>query len=226
MFEPMARALSQLDDPVFLRVIAWSVLLALICFAGLGAAAVWMVGHTLALHGILGWLAEWFGAAGVVLLAMWLFLPVAAVIGTLFFDRVAAAVETRFYPGLDAPDPAPLASQLWDAAALGLRILGLNVAALALGLALPGIGLAIGWAIAAYAIGRGLFVAVAMRRMGRGQAAALYRANRGIVLAQGGLLALAAYVPLANLLIPVIGVAAMVHALDRSLYPTAVPRPV
>jgi uncharacterized protein involved in cysteine biosynthesis len=71
--------------------------------------------------------------------------------------------------------------------------------------------------VAAYAIGRGLFVAVAMRRMSRAAAESVYRTNRGAVLVQGGVLALAAYVPVMNLLIPIIGVAAMVHVLDMAL---------
>jgi uncharacterized protein involved in cysteine biosynthesis len=37
------------------------------------------------------------------------------------------------------------------------------------------------------------------------------------VLAYGGLMALAAYVPLLNLLLPIIGTAAMVHLLDLAL---------
>jgi CysZ protein len=75
--------------------------------------------------------------------------------------------------------------------------------------------------IAAYAIGRGLFVAVAMRRMPRAMAESLYRRCRGTVLAQGAILALAAYVPIMNLLIPIIGTAAMVHILDAALSATA-----
>ena len=56
-----------------------------------------------------------------------------------------------------------------------------------------------------------------MRRMPRAAAEALYRRARPVVLAQGCVLALAAYVPILNLLIPMIGTAAMVHVLDRSL---------
>jgi len=82
---------------------------------------------------------------------------------------------------------------------------------------LPGIGFMLAWAIAAYAIGRGLFVAVAMRRMPRPAADLVYRSARGIILAYGGIMALAAYVPLLNLFIPVLGTAAMVHVLDLSL---------
>jgi len=71
--------------------------------------------------------------------------------------------------------------------------------------------------IAAYAIGRGLFVAVAMRRMPRPLAESLYRANRTVIWVQGAVLALTAYVPILNLLIPIIGVATMVHVLDMAL---------
>jgi uncharacterized protein involved in cysteine biosynthesis len=62
-----------------------------------------------------------------------------------------------------------------------------------------------------------LFIAVAMRRLNRPDAELLYRSIRPIALAQGGAMAAAAYFPLLNLLIPVIGTAAMVHVLDLAL---------
>jgi CysZ protein len=96
-------------------------------------------------------------------------------------------------------------------------VLLLNIVALLLAFLIPGIGLVLGWMIAAYAIGRGLFVAVAMRRMPREVAESAYAAHRFTVLLTGGVLAAAAYVPFANLLIPVIGVAAMVHVLDVAM---------
>ena len=217
VFAPLARAIGQLDDPVFrgvmVRGIGWSVA----CVVALHAGTAWIVHRLLGMHGLLAWGADIVGAIGASLLAFWLFLPVAAAIGTLYFDRIAAAVEQRFYPFLPPPNGAPLLEQVWDGLAVALRVLMLNIAALILVLLLPGIGLILGWAIAAYAIGRGLFVAVAMRRMPRRVAESLYRANRGAVWAHGGILALAAYIPVMNLFIPVIGVAAMVHVLDVAL---------
>jgi CysZ protein len=63
--------------------------------------------------------------------------------------------------------------------------------------------------------------------MSRLDAELLYRRHRGIVLTQGGLIALASYVPLMNLLIPLIGTAAMVHVLDDALIATRdLPSPV
>jgi len=173
------------------------------------------VDHFLHLHGWIGWVADALGSFGASLLALWLFLPVAVMIGTLYIERIARAVERRYYPMLPAAQGAPLASQLLDAANVGWRILLLNLLALVAALVLPGIGVVLAWLIGGYAIGRGLFVAIAMRRMPRPAAEAVYRRARGMVLVQGCALALAGYVPILNLLIPVVGTAAMVHVLDR-----------
>jgi CysZ protein len=214
---PMRRALAQLDDPVFLGVVVRSLVWSVLAFVVLLVVAIWSVHHLFALQGWLAWGADLLGGLGAGLLAFWLFFPVAAVIGTLFIERIARAVERRFYPSLPEARGASLAAQMWDGLAVGARILLLNAVALVLAVFLPGVGLLLAWAIGAFAIGRGLFVAVAMRRMSRPEAEALYRRERPVVLAQGAVLALAGYVPILNLLLPMIGTAAMVHVLDRSI---------
>jgi CysZ protein len=217
IFLPFVRAVVQLDDPTFLGVLLRSAGWSLACFATLHVAAIAAIHRLLELHGWLAWTADILGSIGASLLSLWLFLPVAAAIGLMYFDRIALAVERRFYPWLARPDGASLIEQTRDGMAVALKVLALNVVALLLAFLLPGTGLILGWMIAAYAIGRGLFVAVAMRRMPRGMAEALYRARRGVILTQGGILALAAYIPILNLLIPIIGTAAMVHVLDMAL---------
>jgi CysZ protein len=216
-FTPLARALGQLDDAVLLGVLWRSVLWAAVCFVALHVLAIVMVHRLLDLHGWLGWMTDVLGGIGASLLALWLFVPVAVAIGTLYIDRISRAVERRYYPSLMPAEGAPVTSQLLDAANVGLRILLLNVLALIAALILPGIGLVLAWLIGGYAIGRGLFAAVAMRRMPRLAAEALYRRARGAVLVQGCLIALAGYVPILNLLIPVVGTAAMVHVLDWAM---------
>src|SRR6185437_7492646 len=216
-FLSLSRALAQLGDRSFLGVLLRSLAWSAAIFAGLQVAVVWLVDKWLNLHGLLGWAADLLGSIGASILTLWLFLPVAAAIGTLYFDRIAHAVEQRYYPGLPPPAAAPMIEQIWDGVALGLRILLLNLVALLLAILLPGVGLMLGWAVAAYAIGRGLFVAVAMRRMSRAAAESQYAHARIVVLLLGGLMALAACVPLLNLLIPVVGTAAMVHLLDLVL---------
>jgi len=186
-------------------------------FSGLHLGVLWAVHRALALHGWLAWGADVLGTVGASLLGLWLFLPLAAGIATLFIDRVARAVERRYYPTLPPAPGASLLTELADALALVWRILLLNLLALVLALVLPGIGLLLAWAIGAYAIGRGLFMTVALRRFDRGVAQRLYTANRPAVLVQGGVMALAGYLPGFNLLIPVLGTAAMVHVLDAAM---------
>jgi CysZ protein len=217
MLLPLTRALSQLSDPALFGVVWRSVLFSALFFVLILAGTIGTIHHFAAGHGILAWALDALGSVAAAVLAMWLFLPVAATIGALYFERIARAVERRFYPSMPPPESAPMWDQVWDGVAVGLRVLGLNILALLLTLFLPGIGLPIGWAIASWAIGRGLFVAVAMRRLNRPDAEALYRAVRPVALAQGGAMTAAAYFPLLNLLIPVVGTAAMVHVLDLAL---------
>lgn len=212
---PLTRAIAQLDDRAFLGVLWRSLAWAVVCFVALHVAAVWGVEHLLHRHGWVNWGAGFLASLGATVLACWLFLPLAAVIGMLYIDRIAAAVERRWYPMLPPAQPAPLMQQIMDGIALGLRILLLNL--LALLLAVTWIGLPLGWLIAGYGTGRGLFMAVAMRRMPREAAKDAYRSVWVIVLVYGAILAFAAYVPLFNLLLPLIGTACMVHVLDRAL---------
>jgi CysZ protein len=221
VFLPFVRAVGQLDDPAFLGVVVRSIAWSAACFAVLITGCIWAVHHWLSLHGWVAWGWLWggdlLGTIAAFLLAFWLFLPVAAAIGTCYFERIAIAVERRFYPWLPPPNHASALEQAWDGIAVALQVLALNIVALLLAIFIPGAGLVLGWMIGAYAIGRGLFVAVAMRRMPRSAAEALYRHVRGAVLTQGAILAATAYIPFANLLIPIIGTAAMVHILDLSL---------
>jgi len=164
--------------------------------------------------GTWAWIAHVLGGVGAALLTLWLFLPVAVTIAAMFIERVARAVEQRFYPNLPPCLGAPLGEQIYDGLAVGLRVLLMSCLALGLSFLLPGIGALLGWAISGWAIGRGLFVAVAMRRMSRVAAQAQARRQRGAILIQGGILALAGFLPPLNLLVPVLGVAAMVHLLQ------------
>jgi uncharacterized protein involved in cysteine biosynthesis len=214
---PPLRALAQMDDPVFLGVVWRSVAWTLAGFVALAVVLTWGGHAALAGHGWLGWAAGALGGIGAALLALYLFLPLASVVALLFADRIAAAVERRFYPGLPPSRPAPLAQQAWDGVALGLRVLAWQVLTLVLLLTpLAPVAAPAGWLISAWSVGRGLFVAVAMRRMDRRHAAAVYAGLRPSVLAQGGLMAAASLVPVLNLFVPVLGTAAMVHLLHAA----------
>jgi uncharacterized protein involved in cysteine biosynthesis len=210
MFDPAFRALSQLDDPAFLWPVLHGVFWSALAFVLLGGGIGWWA-HDMLTQA--SWAGPILGVAAAGLAAAFLFLPLATAIASLFIDGVAAAVERRHYGWLSAARPAPLGEQIMDGIGLGLRVLLLQCLALLLALLLPGIGLALGWAVAAWAVGRGLFVAVAMRRLDRRAALAAYRAHRPAVLLQGALVAAASLVPVLNLFAAVLGAAAMVHVL-------------
>lgn len=207
---PVLRALAQLDDPVLQGVVLRSVVWAVAIFVALG----WAVEHGIhAWLGVAAWLSGMVGGVGAALLAWLLFLPVAGIVASLFVERIAGRVEQRYYPFLPPARGATLAAQLWDGLVLGAQVLALQLVALVLALPLVGLSLPIGWLVSAWAIGRGLFVAVAMRRMGRAEALACYRDRRAEVLFQGGLMTAASLVPVLNLAVPVVGVAALTHVL-------------
>jgi CysZ protein len=217
---PLLRALVQMDDPVFLGVVWRSVVWTLLGFVGLAAVIVWGGHAALAGHPWLAWLAGAAGGIGAALIALYLFLPLAGLVALLFANRVAAAVERQFYPGLPLAHPAPITQQIWDGVALGLRVLGWQVLTLVLLVTpLAPVAVPAGWLVSAWSVGRGVFMAVAMRRMDRPRAAIAYRRLRLPVLAQGGLMALGSVVPVLNLLVPVLGTAAMVHLLQASTGP-------
>ena len=211
MLQPVFDAVAQLSDRVFLGVIWRSLVLSMLAFAGLLAGSVWLVQLWVAQGGWLGWLIGSLGGLAVLLLAIWLYVPVALLIATLYLDRIAGAVERRYYPGLPRPVGAPLTQQGWDGVVLALQVLALQVATLIAAVLLPGVGLLLGYAVTGWAIGRGLFVSVAMRRMTRPAALALYRRRRVAAVVPGIVLALASSLPPLNLLVPVLGIAAMVH---------------
>ncbi|MDT7953271.1 MAG: EI24 domain-containing protein, partial [Acetobacteraceae bacterium] len=123
MLQPVFDAVAQLSDRVFLGVIWRSLVLSMLAFAGLLAGSVWLVQLWVAQGGWLGWLIGSLGGLAVLLLAIWLYVPVALLIATLYLDRIAGAVERRYYPGLPRPVGAPLTQQGWDGVVLALQVL-------------------------------------------------------------------------------------------------------
>jgi len=208
-------ALRDLPDPSIRGVVLRGLLGAALLFAALLAASVRVVAWLAAGTGWIAWALEALSGVAALLLALWLFVPAAIAISTLFLDRVAAAVERRHYPGLPPARGASVLAQTWGALAIFLQALLLNLLALPF-LLVPGAGVVVFWAVTAYVLGRELFEQVAARRMPQREAAALRRRIRAQVFVVGGMLALLATLPVLNLLVPPLGIAAMVHVLHRS----------
>jgi CysZ protein len=209
-------ALGQIGDPAFRRplllgVLGAAVALALLTWGAIEAAA-WAAAGGAAW---LSWIAQAAGGALGLVLAWWLFLPVAAAIAAQLVEPVAMAVERRHYPGLPPPRGASVAAQVAFGLRFGLRLLLIQIVLLPL-FFLPVVGFVLALLISAAALGAGMVQQTALLRMDMPQAQAAWRRVRPSGWMLGLLLALMALVPLLNLLVPVLGTAAAVHLLHRS----------
>ena len=212
---PLLLALRDLPDPAIRGTILRGIAGAALVFVALLAGAVWLVGWLAQGTGWIAWALEAVSGVAALLLAVWLFVPVAVAVSALFVDRVADAIERRRYPGLPPAKGASVLAQAGGAASIFAQALVLNLLALPL-LLVPVAGVVALWAVAAFVLGRELFEQVAARRMTQGEAVRLRRSLRAQVFAVGGFLALLASVPFLNLLVPPLGTAAMVHVLHGS----------
>jgi CysZ protein len=214
------RALAQLGDPRFLRVIFGGILLALLLLALGSFALIFVIGsftpNSIALpwigpiggvHGLISW-----GAALLMLLvSVVLMVPVASVFVGLFLETVAQAVEDRHYPDLPAAFNTGFGTMLIDTVNfIGLLIAVNLVALLFYALAGP-LAPLLFLAINGNLLGREYFVLVASRRIGRPAAKALRRSHGGQIWLAGTLMAAPLSIPLLNLIIPVLGVATFTH---------------
>ena len=218
MIAALVLACRQLTDPAFLAPLLKAGLLAALAFAGLAWGAGWAVEHWLTGPGWLGTLVAALAGVLVLAMAVWMYLPVVMGLVGVFLDPVAAAVERRHYPDLPPAQGASLVAQarFGLGLGLGLRLLLLNLLALPLLIFVPPIGAAVFFILATIALGHGTFEGVAQRRLDVAAARRLRRAHEPAVLALGAALAAMAMVPLLNLVVPVLGTAAMTHLLHRA----------
>ncbi|HEY8610699.1 MAG TPA: EI24 domain-containing protein [Roseomonas sp.] len=215
MIASLVMPFDQIFDRGFRGPLLKGVLGAVLALGALIALADWAV---MSLAGGSGWLATAAGVLGGVagvFAAFWLFVPFALAIAGLFLDETAAAVERRHYPGLPEARGASLAAQGVFNVTLALKVLALNLVLLPVALLLPLLGGLLLWLVAAISLGHGLFEGVAQRRMPVAEARVLRKRREFSVLAVGAVLAALALLPFANLLVPVLGTAAMTHLLHR-----------
>jgi CysZ protein len=220
IFAAFFRALGQLGDRRFRRVVFLGVLLALaLLFAiyALFLQVVWwltpesidipIVGPVTGVETLLGWAS----VLVMIGLSVFLMVPVASAFTGLFLEDVADAVEDRHYPQLPPATVLPW----FDALRQSVNFLGLviavNVAALFL---YPFVGPAIPlvfWALNGWLLGREYFTLVALRRLPLPEAKALRARNGWTLWAAGTMMAAPLSIPILNLVIPVLGVATFTH---------------
>lgn len=214
------RALTQSGDPRFRRVLFLGVGLTLLLLAAIYALAFyavgWLVGDslTLPLIGTITWVDTLLGWSSLLLmmgLSVFLMIPVAAAISSMFLDQVAEAVEEVYYPHLPRVEPVPLLDGFIDGLGmLGALILA-NLLALVLYLIFAPLAPFIFYLMNGFLLGREYFTLVAMRRIGRQNAKAARKRHMATIWMAGTLMAIPLTIPLLNLLIPIFGAATFTH---------------
>lgn len=223
IFADFARALSQIADRRFRRVVFLGVFLALALLVAVYAllllAIQWLDPGSVDLFLIgpvegLGTLLSFGSLLLLLMLSVVLMVPTAAAFSSIFLEDVADAVEDRFYPG----QPPAARRRLVPALVEVINFTGLFIALNALllfGLLLGPLYILIYWAANGWLLGREYFSLVALRRLPPDHAAALRRAHRGQIWLAGTLMAIPLSLPLLNLVIPVLGVATFTHLFHR-----------
>lgn len=218
------KALGQMGDRRFRRVLWLGVLLTIALLVAAYAGFLWVLdawlGETVTLPGgyEIRWLDDLLTFSSVFLmlaLSVFLMVPVASAITSMFLDEVAQAVEDRHYPNLPPVPGVPFYDALKDTVNFLGVIIAANVVALVVYALFPPAAVFIFWALNGFLLGREYFTLAAARRVGRIEAKALWRRNLGTVWIAGALMAVPLSFPLVNLLVPVVGAATFTHIYHR-----------
>lgn len=218
------KALGQLGDPRFRRVLALGVLLTLALLFGVYAVFLgivnWLTPDTVTLPwlGEITWvddLVSWGSIVLMFFLSIFLMMPVASAFTGLFLEDVAEAVEARHYPELEIPARASFVEAMMDSVTFLGVLIAANLLALVLYLVFPPFAPFIFWALNGYLLGREYFQLSAMRWLGRAGAKEMRRRHIGQIWLAGGLMAVPLSIPLVNLLVPILGAATFTHLFHR-----------
>ncbi|HWK46760.1 MAG TPA: EI24 domain-containing protein [Stellaceae bacterium] len=205
----------QLPTPEFRRLVIaslfWSVVVFVALWVGIGA----LIETNLGANQWLDWLVQVLGGVASLVLAWLLFPAVATMILGCYAESIIRAVEHRHYPWLGEP-PGPSWRVVLGS---GLRLVGLslitNIAALPFYLLFPGINYLVFSVLNGYLLSRENFDLVALRRLGQGEARALWQAHRFVFVISGMIFVGLFTIPLVNLIAPLVSIAVVVHLVER-----------
>lgn len=218
------RALGQLGDPRFLRVVLWALALTVAGLAAVFWAVMlglgWLLPDTVTLPwigpvGFVEVVADWAAVGLMLVLSVVLMVPVAAGVVGFFLDGIVEAVEARHYPALPPVRPAGIGQQAADAARFFGLVVAANLVALLIYFAVPPLAPFVFWLVNGFLLGREYFTLVAARRMSREAAAALGRRYFWQGWIAGVAMVIPMSVPVLNLFVPLIGVAVFTHQFHR-----------
>ncbi|KQB95781.1 hypothetical protein AL073_13925 [Loktanella sp. 1ANDIMAR09] len=214
------KAIAQLPDPRFRSVLWRGIGLTIALLVGLYAGLLWLIewltAAPITLPGVgevtwIGDLLSWGSLGLIIVMSIFLMVPVASAITSLFLDEVAQAVEDKHFPTL----PAVPHVTFWDGLRDSVNFMGVLIVANLFAFILYGLfpfaALFIFYALNGFLLGREYFTLAAMRRVGRVRAKALRKEHQAKIWLAGCLMAVPLSFPLINLVIPILGAATFTH---------------
>lgn len=220
IFRSFLLTLGQLGDSRFRKVLFLGIGLGFALLVAFFAALMWLLNAalgpeaTLPFIGEVTWLDDllsWTAFISMIVLSVFLMVPVASAITSMFLDDVADAVEDRHYPQLPKPERVSFGDALRDTVNFLGVLVAANIFALVLYVMFPPFALFIFWGLNGFLLGREYFTLAAMRREGRAGAKALRKRHVGKIWIAGTLMAMPLSLPLVNLVIPILGAATFTH---------------
>ena len=225
IFTDFLKALSQMGDGAFRRVLFLGLGLTTALFVAVYAGLLWLIEVfadgpvTLPFVGEVTWIGNllgWGGLGLMILLSIFLMIPVASAITSFFLEDVADAVEEKHYPTLMPAPHVPFFEALRDTVNFFGVLVGANLLAFIAYVFLPFLALPIFYSLNGYLLGREYFTLAATRREGRDGARALRRKHGGEIWFAGILMAIPLTIPIMNLFIPILGAATFTHLYHRT----------
>ncbi|WP_375267153.1 EI24 domain-containing protein [Planktotalea sp.] len=219
------KAIGQMGDPWFRRVLLLGVALTIALLAGFYALFLTLMNEAvdgtmvLPVIGEVTWLGDLLGWGSLFLmlfLSTFLMVPVASAITSLFLDEVASGVEAKHYAHLPPVKGVSFYESLRDTINFLGILIGANIVAVLLYVMLPFAAIFIFWALNGFLLGREYFQIAAMRRLGREGAKQARKEHFGSIWLAGCLMAVPLTVPLLNLFIPILGAATFTHLFHQT----------
>lgn len=217
MISALAKAFAQLPHPAFRRVLVIGIAAALVTFIALNAALWWLlIELQLFQTGWIDAMIDVLGGVAVFVLSLIFFPAIVTIVVGVLLDDIVRAVEARHYPTLPPARERPWIEDLATTLRFAAVTLLLNLLAIPVYLVLlfTGFGILVFYVLNGYLLGREYFELVALRRLDRGQATALRRANRLRLWLAGAGITFLLSLPVINLVAPMLATAFMVHLFE------------
>jgi uncharacterized protein involved in cysteine biosynthesis len=215
MIRAFELAVAQLGDPR-LRTVVWqSLALSVVLQVAIGVLAWWVLQYYVHFdNGLANGLIQWLGGAAVTVLALMLFPASFGIVISIFMERIADIVEARHYPHLGPARGIPIWTGIWTGVVFLVAVVALNLVMLPfyiVAIFVAGLGAVLFYGINGWLTGRMYYEQVALRRRSPAEVKAWRRANGWVLWFTGVVIVFLGTIPILNLIVPVLGTAAMVH---------------